>query len=109
MGGILGYFYSQLAIIGVPGAPPELRLRAAFRLLLSAFAMFAGLAASGACWPMPARAFAVALSGGVVTGICTVTCWVASVRHDAERRALLHAIRELSRRDPPTGPLRAVS
>lgn len=116
MSGIIWYLYSQIAIIGVPGAPPELRLRAAFRLLLTAFGLFAGLTATGACWAMPARAFAIALSGAVVTGICTVTCWVASVRqdaerrlHEAERRAMARVLAELAGDpDPSQSRLHAV-
>lgn len=50
------------------------------------------------------RAAAVAATVGAIV------CWANAVRHDAERRALLHTIAELSgRREPPSGPLRAVS
>ena len=51
-----------------------------------------------------ARSLAIATSAG------WISCLANAVRHDAERRALLHTIAELSgHREPPTGPLRAVS
>lgn len=98
---VFSYVYALISGDYVPaGAPPQ--LRAACRALAPASAILWGVGLSDA-WGA-ARAIAVAATAGFFT------CWANAVRHDAERRALLHAIAELSgRREPPTGPLRAVS
>jgi hypothetical protein len=82
------------------GALPQ--LRAAARVLAALSVIFWTLSALTSL--SMARAAAVATTAGLVS------CWANAVRHDAERRALLHVIARLSGPgEPPTGPLRAVS
>lgn len=51
-----------------------------------------------------ARSLAIGATAG------GISCWANAVRYDHERRAMLHVIAEMSgRREPPSGPLRAVS
>ena len=68
-------------------------------------------ALAGILWAAGLPGFWVAgrsLAIGATAG--AFTCWANAVRHDAERRALVKVIAELSgHHEPPTGPLRAVS
>jgi hypothetical protein len=71
--------------------------------MLSALAVILWAVGLSDAWTM-ARSLAIGATAG------GFTCWANAVRHDAERRALVKVIAELSgHREPPTGPLRAVS
>jgi hypothetical protein len=86
--------------LGLPvGALSQLKVATR---LLAGIMVILWAAAGVTGWGM-ARAWAIVATVGAIT------CWVNAVRDHAERRALLAAIRELTRRDPPSGPLRAVS
>lgn len=102
MDGMAVLFCQWLSVLALPPGTPQ-ALRAACRVLLPLAVILWGIGLAVTSWP-PVRALAVAAT------VSLVTVWTGAVRHTAERRALLHAIAELSGRgDPPTGPLRAVS
>jgi hypothetical protein len=68
-------------------------------------------ALSVALWPIGlSGVWGMARSLGIAATVSLAVCWTGAVIHDAERRAMLHVIAEMSgHREPPTGPLRAVS
>lgn len=101
MGGILGYFYSQLAVMTLPaGVPHALRLMC--RVLFPLAGLLCTVTAAGV-WLLPLRPLiAVAVpAGGSLAG------WIASVAHahryDGDmrhaRRALADAGRRLAAQD----------
>lgn len=97
----LSYVSALTSIFRFPDNSPA-QLRTAGRMLFIVAAILWAIGLSG-IWGM-ARPLAIAATAGYFTS------WANAVRHDAERRALVRVIAELSgHREPPTGPLRAVS
>lgn len=98
---LFSYAYALVSVFKFPDGSPG-QLKSAGRMLFAASVILWALGLSGA-WGM-ARSLAIAST------VSLSVCWVGAVIHGAERRAMLHVIADLSgHREPPTGPLRAVS